>query len=181
MRLITSVAVVLLLAGCGVRQAEKTPAPAPASTFGGTDLAWIEIMLAMNEQVVPLLDAVPARAGGAATRDLAATVRVFTEAELPELRALHDLAGLPAENQHVGMPMPGMVTGTDLATMTALSGPAFDEAASGKLTEAIEQAVTLARSEQEHGIDPRTRALAGEVLAARATVAAGADAGKREN
>jgi uncharacterized protein (DUF305 family) len=170
MRLLTSVAVTLLLAGCGAPAATAPPAPVPVSTFGGTDLAWIEIMLAMDEQIVPLLDAVPARADGAAARDLAATVRVFTGAELPELRALHRLAGLPAENPHVGMPMPGMVTGAELTAMTALSGPAFDAAATAKIEEAVEQAITLARSEQENGTDPRTLALAGTVLVARTAV-----------
>lgn len=162
--------VALLLAGCGTPAPAPQPAPGPVSTFGGTDLAWIEIMLAMNEQVVPLLDAVPAHAGGAATRDLAATVRVFTEAELPELRDLHRLAGLPAENPHTGMPMPGMVTDTELAAMTALSGTAFDEAATVKIDEVVEQAITLALSEQKSGTDPRTVALAGEIVAARTAV-----------
>ncbi|WP_433795678.1 DUF305 domain-containing protein [Actinoplanes sp. CA-252034] len=162
--------VTLLLAGCGAPAPAPQPAPGPASTFGGTDRAWIEITLAMHEQVVPLLDAVPARAGAAATRDLAARVRVFTEAELPQLRALHTLAGLPPENPHLGMPMPGMVTGTDLTTLTALTGPDFDAAATAKIEETVEQAVMLARSEQENGTDPRTRALAAEVLAARSAV-----------
>jgi hypothetical protein len=156
-RLITVLTAAVLLTGCGTPQA--APAPLPATTFGGTDRAWIEITLAMNEQVVPLLDAVPGHTDGAAARDLAARVRVWTEAELPELRALHALAGLPAENPHVGMPMPGMVT--------KLSGPAFDAAATGKLDEVVAQAITLARSERENGTDPRTRALAERMLAAR--------------
>jgi hypothetical protein len=156
-RLITVLTAAVLLTGCGTPQA--APAPLPATTFGGTDRAWIEITLAMNEQVVPLLDAVPGHTDGAAARDLAARVRVWTEAELPELRALHALAGLPAENPHVGMPMPGMVT--------ELSGPAFDAAATGKLDEVVAQAITLARSERENGTDPRTRALAERMLAAR--------------
>ncbi|MFC4063390.1 DUF305 domain-containing protein [Actinoplanes subglobosus] len=160
----------LLLAGCGAPAPAPRPAPEQSSTFGGTDRAWIEITLAMHEQVVPLLDVVPAHTGTAATRDLAARVRVFTEAELPELRALHELAGLPAENPHVGMPMPGMVTEPELAEMTALTGPAFDAAATAKIGEAVEQAITLARSEQQNGTDPRTRALAAEVLAARTAV-----------
>ncbi|MEU8661745.1 DUF305 domain-containing protein, partial [Actinoplanes philippinensis] len=96
-----------------------------------------------------------------------------TEAELPELRALHELAGLPAENPHLGMPMPGMVTAPELAALTALSGPAFDEAATTKIDEVVGQAVTLARGEQQNGADPRTRALAGTVLAARAAVSSG--------
>ena len=166
MRLITVLTTVLLLTGCGGPAAPQ-PVPAPATTFGGTDRAWIEINLAMNEQVLPLLDVVPGHADGAAARDLAARVRVFTEAELPELRALHGLAGLPAENPHVGMPMPGMVTDTELATMTKLGGPDFDAAVIRKLDEVVTQAVALARSEQASGTDPRTRALAAKVLAAR--------------
>jgi hypothetical protein len=164
-RLITVLTAAVLLTGCGAPQA--APAPLPATTFGGTDRAWIEITLAMNEQVVPLLDAVPGHTDGAAARDLAARVRVWTEAELPELRALHALAGLPAENPHVGMPMPGMVTETELSAMTELSGPAFDAAATGKLGEVVAQAITLASSERENGTDPRTRALAERMLAAR--------------
>jgi hypothetical protein len=165
-RLIPVLTAAVLLTGCGAAPA-AAPAPVSPATFGGTDRAWIEITLAMNEQVVPLLDVVPGRADGAAARDLAARVRVWTEAELPELRALHALAGLPAENQHVGMPMPGMVTETELAAMTELSGPAFDDAATAELDEVVAQAITLARSEQENGTDPRTRALAARMLAAR--------------
>jgi hypothetical protein len=165
-RLITVLTTVLLLTGCGGPAAPR-PVPAPAPAFGGTDRAWIEITLAMNEQVIPLLDAVPGHADGAAARDLAARVRVYTEAELPELRALHELAGLPAENPHVGMPMPGMVVDTELAAMTKLSGPGFDAAAIAKLDEVVAQTISLARGEQENGTDPRTRALAAEMLAAR--------------
>ncbi len=140
---------------------------APGRAFGGTDLAWIEVTLAMNEQAIPLLDAIPAHTRTPAVTDLATKVRAVTEAELPKLRTLHDQAGLPADNPHEGMPMPGMVTESELEAMTRLSGTAFDTAATNKLHEGLTQAINLARSEQSNGADPDTRALAGAILSAR--------------
>ncbi|MEU4620727.1 hypothetical protein AB0G04_12220 [Actinoplanes sp. NPDC023801] len=63
--------------------------------------------------------------------------------------------------------MPGVVTAAELDTMTKLSGPDFDAAATGKLDEVVAQSIVLARGEQENGTDPRTRALAAEILAVR--------------
>ncbi|MEV6344073.1 DUF305 domain-containing protein [Actinoplanes sp. NPDC051851] len=164
----------VLLTGCGSAAAAPVPAPAPSSSapapaasFGGTDLAWIELVLAMDEQVLPLLDIVPAHAHGASVQDLASRVRTVTLAELPELRALHDEAGLPAENPHEGMPMPGMVTARDVTAMAALSGEEFDTAVTAKLREGIEQAADLARSEGLYGAEPRTKALAARILTSR--------------
>jgi uncharacterized protein (DUF305 family) len=167
--LATAAAALLLLAGCGQEQApppaaSRTP---PQPSFGGTDLAWIEITLAMDEQILPLLDAIPAHTATPAVTDLATRVRAVTEAELPTLRDLHDRAGLPADNPHEGMPMPGMVTTSDLEAMTRLSGTAFDTAATERLHEGLDQAISLARSEQANGTDPDTRALATTVLATR--------------
>ncbi|WP_164465856.1 DUF305 domain-containing protein [Actinoplanes teichomyceticus] len=155
------------------------PSPSSANAFGGTDLAWIEVTLALNEQLVPLLDAIPQHTSTPAVTDLAARVRTFTEAELPTLRALHDRAGLPADNPHVGMPMPGMVTATELAAMTKLSGTDFDTAAVHQLRESVEQGMTLARGEQEHGADQETRDLAGAVLRARAPLVVDGSAASR--
>src|SRR5689334_10050097 len=88
------------LAGCKGSAAAPPPAPATtaASQFGGTDLAWIEINIAMDEQLLPLLQIVPERSGSPAVQALAAQVKAFTDAELTELRALHDQAALPSVN-----------------------------------------------------------------------------------
>ncbi|BCY08197.1 DUF305 domain-containing protein [Actinoplanes sp. L3-i22] len=177
MRLIAIAAAALMLAGC----AEPTPTAAVATTtatatepaFGGTDLAWIEVALALDEQLLPLLDAIPAHTATPAVTSLAAQVRTLTDAELPQLRALHDRAGLPADNPHVGMPMPGMVTAEELKTMTALPGTAFDRAALDKLREGITQSIALARGEQDHGADQATRTLAGTVLTTRSALPVG--------
>jgi hypothetical protein len=158
-------AAALLLGGC--TQATATPAPTAAPAFNGTDLAWIEVNIAMDEQLLPLLTLVRQKGGAVAAAATTAGVRTATETELATLRALHDEAGLPAQNPHEGMPMPGMVTAPDLAQVAKLTGTAFDRAADGKLHEFLEQGLNLARSEAQAGAEPRTLKLAADITASR--------------
>jgi uncharacterized protein (DUF305 family) len=157
------------LAGC--KGSAAAPAPAPATTaasqFGGTDLAWIEINIAMDEQLLPLLQIVPERSGSPAVQALAAQVKAFTDAELTELRALHDQAALPSVNPHEGMEMPGMVTPQQITDATALTGKEFDKAVLKALQGHLEQGQNLATSEDKSGVEPQTRSLALQVLRTR--------------
>ncbi|GIF41478.1 hypothetical protein Axi01nite_57890 [Actinoplanes xinjiangensis] len=157
-----------LLTGAGC--AGPTPvSPVPVSTtpsasFGGTDRSWIEINIAMDEELLPLLDLVGAGSGLA---DVVAQVREFTEAELTELRRLHAEAGLPRENPHKGMPMPGMVMPSQVAAAAALRGKEFDTVLREHLRAHLEQSRKLAESERSAGQEPRTIALAARISGTR--------------
>jgi hypothetical protein len=135
-----------------------------SAAFGGTDRSWIEINLAMNEELLPLLDLVRADSG---LHDLSSQVRAFTEAELAELRRLHAEAGLPAENPHKGMPMPGMVMPSHVSAAAALQGTEFDAKLRELLRAHLEQGRMLAESERTAGLEPRTVALAARISEAR--------------
>ncbi|MFB9360274.1 DUF305 domain-containing protein [Actinoplanes nipponensis] len=145
----------------------SSPVPGRSGFFGGTDLAWVEITIAMDEQLLPLLALAPGRGADAGLRALAADVRAGHEQELTVLRALHDQAGLPAENPHEGMPMPGMVTPEQVTEAAAARGPAFDELLARHLRAHLEQGVRLAGSEQRAGVEPQTRTLAAQAVANR--------------
>jgi uncharacterized protein (DUF305 family) len=135
--------------------------------FGGTDLAWVAINIAMDEQLMPLLDLVPTHSSNPAVKTLATQVRAFHEDELSTLRKLHDQAKLPTENPHEGMPMPGMVTPDQVTAAAATHGPAFDKLLLQRLSEHLTQGVSLAKSEQKAGLEPQTLALAVRVLSDR--------------
>jgi uncharacterized protein (DUF305 family) len=142
-------------------------APGSAGFFGGTDLAWVEITIAMNEELLPLLDLAPGRASDPGVRALAAEVRAGHEHELGTLRSLHDQARLPSENPHKGMPMPGMVTPEMVTEAAATKGAAFDELLVRHLRAHFEQGVKLAGSEEKAGVEPRTKSLANQVISSR--------------
>jgi uncharacterized protein (DUF305 family) len=161
-------------AACG----GDSPAPAPATPaavassgapgfFGGTDLAWVEISIAMNEQLLPLLNLAPANGADPGVKKLAADVKAFNANELTTLRKLHDQAKLPAQNPHEGMPMPGMVTPEQVAQAAKTTGAGFDSLLLLHLKEAFDQAANLATSETKAGIEPQTLTLAKQVLATR--------------
>ena len=162
-------------AGCGASPSPtaSTPAPAtPAASFGGTDRAWLEINIAMDEELLPLLDLAPANARDPALKQLSAQFKVLTADELSTLRRLHDEAGLPAVNPHKGMPMPGMVTPSLVAEAAGQRGAAFDSLLTRSLREHLEQGQMLAGSEQSSGAETRTKELAASILKSRATTLA---------
>ena len=145
----------------------SSAAPGSVGFFGGTDLAWVEITIAMNEEMLPLLDLVPTHSSDAEVKALAASVRALHDQELVTLHELHDQAKLPAENPHKGMPMPGMVTPEQVVQAAAVRGPAFDKLVIRHLRAHFEQGVKLAGSEVRAGVEPRTKALATDVISSR--------------
>ena len=172
-RALLLVGLLALAAGCGPTSSEATSPPAaasaPASTpgFGGTDLAWIEINIAMDEQLLPLLDLVPDRSGSAGVQALATQVKAFTDAELSTLRQLHGQAGLPDGNPHEGMPMPGMVQAAQVDKAAKMVGPEFDQFFLTQVKGHLDQSQQLARSEDQSGVEAQTRSLALQVLRTR--------------
>jgi len=146
----------------------STPAAAATTvTFGGTDLAWIEITIAMDEQVQPLLDLVPSHSRDPKVQALGVQVQAVAKAELATLRSLHDQAGLPAANPHEGMPMPGVVTIDKVNQAARLSGTTFDAVAVEQIRGYLEHGIDLAQSEQKSGAEAQTRALALNVIRTR--------------
>jgi hypothetical protein len=168
-RVKTRFAALLLLlpiaAACGHQPAAAPSAAAPAApaaTFGGTDLAWIEINIAMNDQLLPLLELVPKHSDDPALTTLCADLQAAATAEQATLHRLHDQAGLPSENPHEGMTMPGLVPAEAVAGAAKLSGPSFTAALISQLKPFLEQSRRLAEDEQKAGTDPQTRALAAD-------------------
>jgi uncharacterized protein (DUF305 family) len=161
------------LPGCAKPDPTERPATSvPASTpaFGGTDLAWIEVNIAMDEQILPLLDLTPKQTGTAASQSLALQVKTFITTELSTLRALHDQAALPSANPHEGMPMPGMVTPDEVTKAATLTGAKFDTELVSQIKAHLEQGKNLADSEEKSGVESQTRALASQVIQTRTQV-----------
>jgi len=169
----------VLAAGCGSgppatpsaqsAQSARTggaPVQAPAD-FGGTDLAWVELMIPMDEQLLPVLDLVAQKAADPAFVKLATDLRGVYSAELPRLRALGTMAGLPTESPHKGHKMPGLVDADRLAAMGASSGADFERQAVDCLKEHLDQLASLAHSELTNGTSPTVKAVAQSVADTR--------------
>jgi uncharacterized protein (DUF305 family) len=172
-----SVAALLSAGACGGDGPARTAATnAPVVTassgapgfFGGTDLAWVEISIAMDEQLVPLLELVPVNSTNPEVKKLAADVGAANAGELATLRGLHDQAKLPSANPHEGMPMPGMVTPEQVAQARKTKGAGFDALLLLHLKAHFDQGRNLATSETKAGIEPQTLTLAKRVLATSA-------------
>ena len=162
--LLTAVA---LAGSAGCEGSAEPAAVTTSASFGGTDLAWLEITIAMDEQVLPLLQLVPGHSRDPGVQALGVQVQAVTEAELGPLRSLHDQAGLPATNPHEGMPMPGVVTIDVVNQATKLSGAKFDTLAVAQIKGYLEHGKDLAQSEQKSGVEAQTRALALNVIRTR--------------
>ncbi|KAB8189186.1 DUF305 domain-containing protein [Nonomuraea phyllanthi] len=160
-----------------VRHAHHAPAeaagpraaqPVPSGSVNPTDLAWLQLMIPMDERVLPLLDLGASRGHAPAVRRLARRLRTTYVVELAHLRAALHTTGLPADNPHAGHDMPGMVTAVELTRLRTAEGPAFDTLFTGHLRAHLSQSQSVTRSEQVSGADPGVKALAAAVERARA-------------
>jgi uncharacterized protein (DUF305 family) len=148
---------------------DVTSPTAPAGPLNATDLAWVLLMIPLDEQALRLLALVPERTPDRAVRQLAARFGAGYREELVRLRGLLKRAGIPETNPHEGHDMPGMVTAAELRAIGGTTGAAFGRLFAAALRENLEQAALVARGEQASGSDRATRTLAAAVERTRAT------------
>jgi uncharacterized protein (DUF305 family) len=137
-------------------------------TFGGTDIAWTQLMIPMTAQAVTLLGLTAARASSPRLSRLATGLGAGYRGDLRRLRTALSRGGIAETREHDGHDLPGMITPADLTAIGASTGPAFDALAAGHLREEMEQSARLARSEQRSGHSGECTALAASIERARA-------------
>jgi uncharacterized protein (DUF305 family) len=143
-------------------------AGATSSDFGGTDIAWVQLMIPMDEQLLPVLDLVPQRSSDPAITRLAAELRSRYTSEIQQLKALRAKAGLDASNPHAGHRMPGLVDAETLAAIGGSGGAAeFDRKVAECLRGHLDQLANLARSELTNGTSASVKDLAKQVAESR--------------
>jgi uncharacterized protein (DUF305 family) len=135
-------------------------ASTPSGAFNATDVAWMQLMIPMDEQLLSMLELAPKRTSNPEVTRLAKRFAADHRAELLQLRELMDRSGTPKTNVHEGHDMPGMVTAEDLRVIDKTRGAAFDRLFAKNMREHLEQGVLLSRGEQGSGADQATRELA---------------------
>ncbi|WP_406079523.1 DUF305 domain-containing protein [Micromonospora sp. NBC_00858] len=140
------------------------PATGTAGPFSGTDIAWLQLTVAMAERLQPVLDLVPARTTDPAWRRLAAQVGASHRADLDRSRRLLADSGAPETNPHDGHDMPGMITAEELTALRSAAGKPFDRLLAQHLRAHLAQSVRIAAAEQQGGVHPATTALAAAVV-----------------
>ncbi|MFC3502135.1 DUF305 domain-containing protein [Micromonospora krabiensis] len=157
-------------AGTGTATAAGTTAPAatPGGTtdpaFTPTDVAWLQLTVAMAERLLPVLALAPERTSDPAWRRLAAGVADAHRTDLARARRLLAESGAPESNPHEGHDMPGMVTAEQLTALRAATGARFERLVGEHLRAHLTQAVRIARAEQQGGGNPAATGLAARVV-----------------
>jgi uncharacterized protein (DUF305 family) len=147
--LLTLALVAGVLAGCGAQQPQASLPPAPATTqseFNPTDAAWLELMIPMDEQFVRILGLASTRSSNVALQQLATSLSTSHQAELTQLVALRDRAGLPTGNPHEGHDMPGMMTEDEIVALSNDDGPAFDRVLRTEIKDHLDQSALVTTS-----------------------------------
>lgn len=150
----------LLVTGCSTQPVAGTPR---AAAFNATDVAWIQLMIPMDERARLLTDLAPARTADPALARFAGRAADRQEAELAVLRGLLARSGAPDTRPHEGHDMPGMVSADTLRRAGALSGEEFDRLFATALRAHLAQSLLLCAGERASGGAGEARELAGEL------------------
>lgn len=180
-RSLASLALLLaFLTACGGTESQPPTADLPPSTadqpspaasastqpggFSATDVAWLQLAIAMDERFLQVLELVPGRTGEPTVETLAGRLTADHRNTLSRLRALRDASGSPTANPHAGHDMPGMATRAQLDALRRATGHAAVEIFTAALRAHLDQSIHLARAAAEHGTEPATRALAAAIV-----------------
>ncbi|NAS21072.1 DUF305 domain-containing protein [Herbidospora sp. NEAU-GS84] len=159
----------LILALCSCTPEAPPPPPKPVVTvaaYNPTDVAWAQLMAAMNERVLKVLDLAPGRTADPALADLAGSVGRGHRDELARLRAILTSAKA-GPNPHEGHDMPGMPTPIVIEAAARAKGKAFDKILLKSLKGHLDQSAMVTASEQKAGAAEEALDLAADMTAAR--------------
>ncbi|MFF7446651.1 MULTISPECIES: DUF305 domain-containing protein [unclassified Streptomyces] len=171
LRLACATAMMLLVAGCGTQPATSTsptPGASPTASFNDTDIAWIQLMIPMDERALLLTDLAPSRAADTAVTALAAGTGSRLRAELRDLRELLKLSGAPDTRPHEGHTMPGMVPLDTIERARDMTGAGFEQILTEALRAHLTQSRTLCTGERAQGRAGKAKELAADIADAAA-------------
>lgn len=187
MKLVLVVLLVAALVACG-RQGPapaQDPAPRPGAQAVASDgeenhgvdataRAFVELVIATDDQAVKLLDLGATRAADPDLRAFASGLAAQRRTELARLRGILDTARIPYADNHAGHDMPGMPTEVELMALSA--APDFD-AEFTRLTRAhLTESATVAESGAKAVTHEETKAAAREMVRERASALRSLDA-----
>ncbi len=158
-RLLGTVLLAAALAACGQQAPASAPPPAHTGhhavsatattaaadgSFDATARAFVELVIATDDQAVKLMD-LGARATSPALRQLAGDLGARRRGELATLRGILDTAGVSYVDNHAGHDMPGMPTEAELTALAA-AGAGFDAEFVRLVRAHLTESVTVAQS-----------------------------------
>jgi uncharacterized protein (DUF305 family) len=167
---IAAAALLLALGACTTPAPQQAPPPtriAPSAIVFGTDIAWAQLTLALNQKALQYLSLVPERAADARLVALAQQLSAGHTDEDTKLDAFLRQIGAPTDNPHAGMAMPGMATAEQITAMAAARGDAFDKLFVTNLRAHLTQCQNLAHSMSQSGKHPDAIALATTIESTR--------------
>ncbi|MFB6724603.1 DUF305 domain-containing protein [Kribbella sp. NPDC056345] len=181
MKALAVLALLAVLTGCGSPTAATPPPAAPPATapstpvtewtidpsFNSFDLAWIELMIPMDEQLLQVLAIAEKQAADPAVRAFATRVAGGHRDEVEKLKLNRTRSGMPVRNPHVGHDMAGMMTEPEIVALGKTSGPAFDQLSAKNLKEHLDESIVLAKGIGTNGKDAAVKHLAGEIRSSR--------------
>ncbi len=143
--------------------------PTVPVVLSGTDDAFIQLLIPMNEGALALIDQLDTRPADADPSLLAllGELRTAHQAELRDLRGLLAAGNVPELNIHEGHQMPGMVTEASLAELRAAPDVEVPSRAAALIRAHLAQTVVLCRGEQTAGGSPELKAFASRIQQAR--------------
>ncbi|MDT0386236.1 DUF305 domain-containing protein [Streptomyces dubilierae] len=167
----------LAVSGCATSPPSAHPAeprrPVGAASPGtpnATEVGWIQLTIAMDDQARRILELAPQRSGSARMKDWAAETAARHRARLAVLRTLLAGKGIPDDNPHEGHDMPGMVDAQEMRALQHARGLRFDRLLRSALIEHLDQSRQLAAAvrKTDAGADVKEVALATDTSAAKA-------------
>lgn len=184
--MIRRLGVVLLavaLSACGQQAPApaRHPAPQPGAQavaskggFDATARAFVELVIATDDEAVRLLDLGATRATKPELRRIAGDLAAARRAELTELHGILGTAQIPYVNNHSGHDMPGMPTEAELVALAA--SPDFDADFTRLARAHLTESATVAKSGATAVTHAATKAAAESMVEERAAALKSLDA-----
>ena len=179
-RFATAISVVALFtaAGCSSGSGATTSVPAvvapettltvnASSDHNDADVTFAQSMIPHHTQAVEMAQLILDKGSSAEVKALAERIKAAQSPEIEQMRGWLTAWGAPATMGEMDMGNQGMMSKTEMASFSALSGAALDRKFLETMTAHHEGAITMANVEQTTGKDTAAIALADAIVTAQ--------------